>query len=727
MFVVNREDFEKLHDQTIGHHTTEISENNLEFPKLFYKINGLDVYNTFDYIYKKIQKGIFLKFNEKEIQMMVFCSKEKNEWGHLIQAPSNLKRLSKFNIHLNTHYWQTNNGVMRYENPHIEHFNNLEILKDMFQELAKTRNIPKGLEIFVNKRDFPIVTKDAQYEPYYNIYGKNYKLVGKELISMAPIVSFSKRDGFDDILIPNYEDWKRVSKPCSFQHIPWCEKKNQAVFRGSSTGGLTDNIRLKLCSMKHFLLDVGITKLNNRLLAENNKIDFLNYQGPIVPKLTFQQQLHYKMIIHVEGHVSAFRLGLEMASKSCLLIVDGPWYTWFKPQPFVHYLPIKRDLSNLIEVINWCLENDEKAKQIAENAYTFYESHLTKCKMLDFLENTFQNLSKHVGSYRYAPIKWNMYIEQTLPKFHSYNDWFHENVMESNLNTLHFKDQLQIFFQILVKFQYLQWHYCAFLEDFKINIEFFEKPKNLSFNELYDHFFYNTKINVHIGSKSIKYVKDNITNYWEIKHNLYDILNLFKHPIIKSIIIPEDISFKEGIKIIYSKYYQLHSDSINYKRKLPTPLIKSTINATPDLDHFYKYPFPSTFTTNKLIIYRQLQICEEWCNKEILDIFKNLISKCKPNKIIFNRYDVELPKNINSLTLQYNYPVEFSFPSPLLSNDTIYIRLIFELLYNNKFMMPEDKSFYINLFKPLLELDKVEYSIKLARLQTVLKYNSIHQ
>ena len=53
MFVVNREDFEKLHDQTFGHNT--ISENNLGFPKLFYKINGLDVYNTFDYIYRKIQ------------------------------------------------------------------------------------------------------------------------------------------------------------------------------------------------------------------------------------------------------------------------------------------------------------------------------------------------------------------------------------------------------------------------------------------------------------------------------------------------------------------------------------------------------------------------------------------------------------------------------------------------------------------------------------------------
>jgi hypothetical protein len=45
--------------------------------------------------------------------------------------------------------------------------------------------------------------------------------------------------------------------------------------------------------------------------------------------------------------------------------------------PYVHYIPVNYDLSNLIEQIEWVKNNDEKAKIIAENAYNFSEKYFS--------------------------------------------------------------------------------------------------------------------------------------------------------------------------------------------------------------------------------------------------------------------------------------------------------------------------------------------------------------
>jgi hypothetical protein len=721
--------FEKFHDQTFGLSQRNFDwQNNLAFSKLFYNINGLDVYNTFEYLYRKVQKGIFIKFGEKCLQQVItFSSNEKNEWGHLIEIPTNLQKQSKFQVQTNTNYWQTNNGVMRYENPHVEHHNNVNTIIEMFDYVAKTRNIPKGLEVFINNRDFPVVTNDAKYEPYYNIYGERYKLIGPEINKMAPVLSYSKRHGYDDILIPTYEDWTRSP----VMPIPWNEKINKAVFRGSSTGGLENNIRIKLCSMSSPFLDVGITKLNNRLLYSNKKLGFLSYTGPIVKKLSFQQQMKYKMIIHVEGHVSAFRLGQELASGSCLLMVESPWFMWFQPKPFVHYLPIKRDLSDLLEVIQWCLENDDKAKKIAENAIAFYKKYLSKEHIVNYIENLLIGLSNHIGSYKYAPEKWNAYIERILPPFTSYNDWFHNTMLTNyeNLDKLNFRDQIHVFFQLLAKLQYLQWHFCAYMSTFFVAVETLKTPETLILNDLYDHYFLNTRLKVHIVvTGKLFYVKDHVTNYCNnfIPHNFYDAIKLFKHPILKSIAVPLDLSFNDAIKVVYTKYYFLHCKNIGYERKNPNPLIKTTLQFTPNMEQFYKYPFPCTSNTNKLVMYRQLQICDEWSNYEIIQIYKSFLERCHVRPVQFNVYNVGIPKNVNPRTLQY-IPITTSVVDVWLSDDSNYVRLLYETLYSNKYITPKDKNIYAQMFKPLLSLDKVQYSINLARLQTINKYNPIHQ
>jgi hypothetical protein len=247
-----------------------------------------------------------------------------------------------------------------------------------------------------------------------------------------PILSNVTADNYADIPIPTWEDWSRVmsadgimfSGNCrsysqSFD-IKWRDKKPTAVFRGGSTGcgiDMETNPRLKVSYLSTImepdkdgipLLDAGITNwnlrprkfFNSRYLQtiEKNKLPF-----GLVDSLSPEKQSEYKYLINIDGHVSAFRLSLELNMGSVILLVDSKWKMWFRKFliPYVHYVPVKEDLSDLISQIKWCKNNDEKCEEIAHNARLFYEKYLSKDGILDYLQSLLCNIKKEIGIYLY--------------------------------------------------------------------------------------------------------------------------------------------------------------------------------------------------------------------------------------------------------------------------------------------------------------------------------------
>ena len=73
----------------------------------------------------------------------------------------------------------------------------------------------------------------------------------------------------------------------------------------------------------------------------------------------------------VDGNTCAWvRFPWQMISYSVPVKVESEKIEYFYSglEPWVHYVPIKADYSDLLENIQWLKENDEKAKKIAENA-----------------------------------------------------------------------------------------------------------------------------------------------------------------------------------------------------------------------------------------------------------------------------------------------------------------------------------------------------------------------
>ena len=419
-----------------------------------YKDVGAEaVIGTFRYIFNKFKKGIFVKIQENKVVVFLPFSKANftNEWSSHIHIDPKYKSLNdflrtfsgsyKFNagkVNHNISEWYANNCIVRYDVDYRsrkpnEGDTNVGTVKNMLETLCERRRVP-DIEFFMNRRDFPLLTRDGT-EPYDGIWGDR-PLVSYDLPKYIPILSMCKTKRFADILTPTHEDWARVQslngiwfpRSCrSYTEVfdtPWKDKKKTAVFRGASTGcGVTieTNPRLKLAYLgaKYKeednddvpLLDVGITKWNLRprkvkgsKYLESIDVPKLNRQGiELVNFLSLQEQSSYRYIINVDGHVSAFRLSIELGMGSVILLVESNWKMWYTDMliPYEHYVPVKEDLSDLIKQIEWCRDNDSKCQEIATNSKKFFDTYLQQKGILDYLQKIVIDMKSEMGVYLY--------------------------------------------------------------------------------------------------------------------------------------------------------------------------------------------------------------------------------------------------------------------------------------------------------------------------------------
>ena len=402
--------------------------------------------NTFDYIFNKFKKGIYVRIRHHRVVVFLPFSKKnfQNEYFQNIRVnPDHYKNVVDMmqqiaswerrpfhpkKVNHDVSCWYGNNGLVRLEYPISETESGVNTLHDMFVELCQERVIP-DCDFFLHKRDFPILRKDRT-ESYENFFPPGQPMVSHFYPTYLPILGMTSSVHHSDEPIPTWEDWCRVefltrkklfpkdsvqyAALSDFDEILWENKKPVAVFRGSSTGLGTlprNNPRLffsYLSSRGFPNLDVGITKWNLR----PRKTSFYHFLDsiripelglPLVSPLTPLQQAHYKYILHLPGHSFAYRLSTELMMGSVILMYPCPYHLWYSCQlkPWVHFIPLSapKDPQNLFldmekevtEKIQWCKDNDDLCRQIAQNARQFYVQFLQRDSILDFLV---QKLSK---------------------------------------------------------------------------------------------------------------------------------------------------------------------------------------------------------------------------------------------------------------------------------------------------------------------------------------------
>lgn len=86
----------------------------------------------------------------------------------------------------------------------------------------------------------------------------------------------------------------------------------------------------------------------------------------------------FKYQLNIDGTVAAYRFPFLLAGDSLVFKQDSKYYEHFYSdlQPWKHYIPVKADLSNLVQLLKWALENDGEARKIAKAGQDYARNNL---------------------------------------------------------------------------------------------------------------------------------------------------------------------------------------------------------------------------------------------------------------------------------------------------------------------------------------------------------------
>ncbi len=253
--------------------------------------------------------------------------------------------------------------------------------------------------------DFLICMMDGVPEVYVP---SDFYLVNDPKLQ-APLLAWAKKEWAPKIvLIPDVfttlrDSWKSRVKEIekNFQEIPWEKRIERAFWRGTASDKIytLENYKYK----PRFLL-------SKASLTHPTKVDagFINTNSEDFTKL-FQEMGLYKSYASVTEHLAykylpvldgwmctypGFQWRLYSGSLTLKQESDEVQYFYSALKPYVHYVPIKNDMSDLIEKINWAMNNDAKCKQIMQNGRAFVEKNL----MLDSIYSYFYWVLKNYES-----------------------------------------------------------------------------------------------------------------------------------------------------------------------------------------------------------------------------------------------------------------------------------------------------------------------------------------
>lgn len=218
--------------------------------------------------------------------------------------------------------------------------------------------------------------------------------------SPVPVFVFSKKKSSKtNICFPDFEAIRGYRKLINqvkegVEAFPFECKKNLALWRGATTGGhySLDNwqeyprSQLVLFSKKHpTLVDA---KFSHVAQADSNLLPLFKRQELLGNPLSVYDHLSYKYLINIDGNSSSYsRMFWILLSNSLCLHQTTENEQWYYDaiKPYVHYLPFKKDLSDLKEQIAWAETHPNKVRHIIENAHHFAKDCLFQGSVLSYI------------------------------------------------------------------------------------------------------------------------------------------------------------------------------------------------------------------------------------------------------------------------------------------------------------------------------------------------------
>jgi len=193
----------------------------------------------------------------------------------------------------------------------------------------------------------------------------------------------------DEFSMQDYSNRKYDANNMSFEDfkVDWMKRKHSVFWRGSSTGKLIKSIedlkslkRVSLCLKYNNSksIDLKISRIVQSYLSESevyNWLDSNNIKGSLIAENKFKDYCYYPDIAGnalAWGTIRKYRMGILIfrPEHSRYLL----YYNLMKP--WVHYIPIKSDYSDLENKFKWAERNINETVEIAYNGYVTSNNYI---------------------------------------------------------------------------------------------------------------------------------------------------------------------------------------------------------------------------------------------------------------------------------------------------------------------------------------------------------------
>ncbi len=231
-----------------------------------------------------------------------------------------------------------------------------KVIRNFIEELLEKYPLPN--------MDFIISTEDGvHHNSKYPLFAFAANTKSKKNVCLFP--DFEALAGMDFRPLLGYA-----------AEFPWKKKINKMFFRGAGTGQFdpenpncfgNDRARVVLFSHDHpSMLEADLTDVYQGPIA-----GLLSRIGkPLVASIPVRDHFKYKYLLDVDGNSTTYsRCRWILVSNSVLLKVSSDLTQWYYKllMPFVNYIPIQQDLSDLENIYEWLVTHDSLAYQIAMN------------------------------------------------------------------------------------------------------------------------------------------------------------------------------------------------------------------------------------------------------------------------------------------------------------------------------------------------------------------------
>jgi hypothetical protein len=189
---------------------------------------------------------------------------------------------------------------------------------------------------------------------------------------------------------PTSMDWDAAFQRQAVSHS-WERKLRQIVWRGTLNGqgntlmNPSPRVQLGMWAWERrncTLHDVGVYKVPPH---KNYSEDILS-RILTKPRIPFEDFSNYRAILDIDGNAWSSRFGKLLCTNSIVVKVEPDFVDYFYNylEPWKHYIPVRHDLSDLMDKVEWVLDssNEKSVREIVRQANWWCRAHMTRPRII---------------------------------------------------------------------------------------------------------------------------------------------------------------------------------------------------------------------------------------------------------------------------------------------------------------------------------------------------------